>query len=422
MRLRFILALAWLAVCGGQAQTGLRDRYFARYPFDRWQAEGDRTGLRWIVRVHPAELTPHQRLAVRVEVEVDEKEVAKRRGQGELAALLQIEDASGHRWRTHAGFDLSRIPGDARPRALGYAQEAFLLPGDYKLSIAACDGPSGEYSFSTRPLHVAPLRGDALPGAWEGLPAVEFARPLDIPDRWFQPAIRGRVRLGVAATRPVHVDVVMNMTPSERVSGSVNAFRRNMSVLIPALKLLAAMDVQPGSIDVTMLDLTRQRLWEQKDARGLDWAKMRAPLAETDQGTIDVQSLAAKAQMAQFFRDRILERAAPRGDDASRVVIVLSAPAFLGQQLRLEAADLEPDPRRRIFYVRYRPTPLRSPFTAGTWGLAPQGMNAPRAMTALPADDLEHALRPLGARVLIAANPREFRKALAAMLAEIRRM
>jgi len=421
MRLRILVALA-CAIGGGQAQTGQRDRYFARFPFDRWQTDGEHAGVRWIVRVHAAELTPHQRLAVRVEAEVDEKEVARRRGHGEMATLLQIEDAAGHRWRTHAGFDMSRVPANSPQRALGYAQEAFLVPGDYKLSIAVCDGASGEYSFSTRPLHVAPLRGDALPGAWEGLPAVEFARPPDTPDRWFQPAIRSRLRLGVATTRPVHIDVVMNITPSERASGSVNAFRRNMSVLIPALKLLAGMEVRPGSIDVTMLDLTRQRLWEQKDARGLDWAKMRAPLEGTDQGTIDVQSLAAKAQMAQFFRDRILERAAPRADDASRVVIVLSAPAFLGQQLHLEAADLEPDPRRRIFYLRYRPTPFRPPLTSYPPGEALPGMNAPPAMNALPADDLEHALRPLGARVLTAENPREFRKALAAMLAEIGRM
>ena len=108
---------------------------------------------------------------------------------------------------------------------LGHAQKAFLLPGDYKVSIAACDGTSGEYSFSTGPLHIAPLRGDALPGAWAGLPAVEFARPA----RHARPLVPVRhSRLGAAAARPVHIELFMNITPSERASGSLNAFRRNM--------------------------------------------------------------------------------------------------------------------------------------------------------------------------------------------------
>jgi hypothetical protein len=416
MRFRILLALAGFAMCGGNAQTGLRDRYFARYPFEKWQAAGDKAGIRWVVKVHPAALTAHQRLAARIEVELESKEIAKRRGRGELVSLIQVENPSGRRWRIHNVFDLSRIPQDAKAPGLAWVQDAFVLPGDYTVSIATCDSATGDYSFARRVLHVLPLRGDTLTSAWTDLPEVEFVRPYDAPDSWFQPWIRGRVRMGVATTRPVHIEILMNLTPSERASGSVRAFRRNMSVLVPALKILAALEVSKGSLDVTLVDLTRRKTWEEKDARGLDWTKMRAPLAETQPGIIDAQSLAAKQRMAQFFRDQVLARAQPRADrDELRVVIVLSAPAFLGRQSPLETANLERDPNRRIFYLRYRPEPPRPDIPSYT--TAP-----PPGMTSLPSDDLERALKPLDARILSAASPGEFRRALSAMLADIGRM
>jgi len=203
----------------------------------------------------------------------------------------------------------------------------------------------------------------------------------------------------------------MNITPSERASGSLRIFRRNMSVLVPALKILAGMEVPNGSLDVTLLDLTRQKTWEQIGARGLDWKKMREPLADAQPGVIDAQSLAAKAGMARFFRDQVLVRAtAARDRDELSIVIVLSAPAFLDRQLRLEPAALERDPNRRIFYLRYRPVFLH-PVADGSVAALP-----------LPSDDLEHALKTLDARVLTASSPEEFRKAVAAMLSDIGKM
>ena len=146
--------------------------------------------------------------------------------------------------------------------------------------------------------------------------------------------------------------------------------------------------------------------------------KMRAPLADNQPGVIDAQSLAAKAQMAAFFRDQVVGRARSSGvRDELRIVIVLSAPAFLEHQFRLEPANLDPDPNRRIFYLRYRPLPPRPDFNV------PMPEEGPRTLvTAMPSDDLEHALKPLDARVLTSSTPEEFRRALSAMLADIQRM
>ncbi len=234
------------------------------------------------------------------------------------------------------------------------------------------------------------------------------------PDFWFQPYVRGKVRLPVATRRPVHIDVVMNMTPSERFGGPVRGFRSNMSVLVPALKLLSGIDVSQGSVDIALLDLARQKTWEQRSARGLDWNRMRAPFADSNPGVIDAESLAANARMTQFFRDQVVERAVtPSGGDP-RVVIVLSAPTYLGHQTRVEPASVPHDPNRRVFYVRYRPTP---PPRRISEEAAPV-----RVAASLPEDDIEHALRGLDARMYSAITPEEFRRALANVIAEVARL
>ena len=237
MRPRLLVVLIVVASTATQAQVGSRDRYFVRYPFDRWQAAGEKKQIRWSAQVHSPRLSAHQRMMARIEIEVDAKEIAKRRGRGELVTLLQVQNAAGTRWRTHHAFDLTRIPKDAKPNSITYYQDAFLVPGDYTVAFATCDGESGEYSFTRRALHVAALRSDPLALAWNDLPPVEFVRPLEAPDNWFQPYIRGQVHLGLETERPVHVDLVMNMTASEHALGSLHTFRRNMSVLVPALKV-----------------------------------------------------------------------------------------------------------------------------------------------------------------------------------------
>jgi hypothetical protein len=403
-RVLILLLLALVLPARQQSLRAIRGRYFARYPFDRWAAEPEAAGIKWSARILPARLTVHQRLSTRIQIQLDVKEVAKRRGRGELVTLVQIQDAAGKQWRIHNAFDLTRIPHDAKTYPLLYSQEVFLTPGDYKFSMATCDSDSPDHSFTVRPLHVPEIRNDAFPHADRDLPAVEFVRPLEAPDNWFQPNIRGRLRIPLETSRPIHFDILLNMTPSDRAAGSLRAFRRNMSVLVPSLKILAGVELTNGSIDIALLDLTRQKVFEQKAAHGLDWARLRAPLADTQPGVIDAQSLAAKSQMLRFFRSQVVEKANAPGDGL-HIVIVLSAPAFFDRQLHLDPVTLERDPNRRIFYLRYRPLPPRpNPDAIG-----------------LPPDDLEGALKALDARVLTAMTPEDFRKALAAILKDIRR-
>ncbi len=424
MRMRNVmLALLLLPILApAQPGGGMRDRYFNRYPFEKWQSEGPAAGIHWSYKVLPATLSAHQRQSVRVEMQIDRGEIEARRvpkgGTGELVIFAEFRDSQGRRWRSHELFDLTRIPDGAKAQAILMAQDVFVVPGEYEVSMAICDSRNLEHSFAKVPLRVPPVRKDPLPGAAADLPPVEFVRAIGTPDSWFQPYLRGRLKLPVASKSPVHVDLVMNMTPSQRAQGSLRIFRRNMSVLIPALRIFAGLRLENGSMDITLTDLVRRRTWEQNAVtRGLDWNRMREPFAETNPGIIDAQSLAQKREMLQFFWDKLLERAErPPEPGGKRAMIVLSAPVFLDGQNKVEPATAPKDPNRRVFYVRYRAPPPRMLVQ-----IAPDGTTLPPAPS-MPFDELERVVKLLDAKIYSVSTPEEFRKALAAIMSEIGRM
>ncbi|MDE3195854.1 MAG: hypothetical protein KGN84_05900, partial [Acidobacteriota bacterium] len=341
-------------------------------------------------------------------------EIAKRRSRGELITLLQIEDSDGRRWRRYETFSLAAAPPRAKSKTIFYFQEFFVVPGDYKISVAVCDSNTSEYSFARRALHVARLHNDPLPAASVDLPPLEFVSPFGSPDSWFQPYVRGRLSLPIVTATPVRIEVMLNLSLSERAAGSLSAFRRNMSVLVPALKVLAEMRPAGGVVNITLLDLTKRKIWEQKEIRELKWDRIREPFAEANPGVIDAQSLAAKGQMTQFFWDQVLLRLRANSHER-RVGVILGSPIFLEHQIRVEPAAVPRDASRKVFYLRYRPLPRRPPVSSPTQGGAP----VPQA-PALPSDDIEHTLRALDSRNFNLLSPVEFRKALAAIIDAIR--
>lgn len=73
---------------------GVPDPVFAAVPFNRWLADGEQTRFRWTARVIPAELSSHQRLLARAQIQVDGTELVNRRGHGQLVMLIQFRDSA----------------------------------------------------------------------------------------------------------------------------------------------------------------------------------------------------------------------------------------------------------------------------------------------------------------------------------------
>src|SRR6185312_141755 len=133
-----------------------------------------------------------------------------------------------------------------------------------------------EHNFLRRQFHIAPLKSDPLPNSWAGLPAIEFIRRSEAPDSWFLPAVHGLLKLPLrhrlaADSEPAprlvnanaaparisaaayvlspgssiespQIELLVNTSPSERSGGTSGSMRRNMSAVIPALKVLSGID------------------------------------------------------------------------------------------------------------------------------------------------------------------------------------
>jgi hypothetical protein len=402
---------------GVTPRSGSPDAEFTRLPFAEWAAQGKLSDIHWAIAVPPATLSAHQRLIVRVTATVDGRELAKRRGRGDLTALIQFEDSAGVVWQNHTSLSLETVQKGVAASDVQISHYAFVLPGDYQLSIALCDTATREHSFATRKLHVAGLKKDPLPNAWAGLPPVEFIRADSAtPDIWYLPEVETRLNLPVVTRRPVHVELLVNATPSERASGSITTMRHNMSLLIPALKAFSEIRLDHGSIDAALLDLTHRRIaWEQKDIHELDWNGMRRFLLDDQPGKIDVHALEGQRMMRKFFFDEVNRRMAAT-EAVAHVVIVLSGPAFLEEQESVEAAAMADRPNRGLIYIRDRTVAVAPRPRPGYRPMSPRPLPARIPM---PLDDLEQALLPLSPRVYDAASADQFRRILAAVLQQI---
>jgi hypothetical protein len=429
------LALGLAGISTLRAQDGgAPDPVFAKVPFERWLAAGEPTILRWSVHLGGAALNNHQRLQSRLEIQLDGNELLSRRGHGELGVMIQFEDGAKRLYQTHGAIDLQDVKDDAAKSNVQYLQDAFVLPGDYRVGVVIFDTKTGDHWAEQKTLHVNALRNDPLPSAWKDLPAVELLRSLEPPDSWYIPYVSSRLQMPVAARRPVRVEVLMNASPSgpSRGLNTGTANNQNLANLVPALKVLSQMEVAGGSLHITLLDIPNRRvIFEQDAVRQLDWTRLRDALTQADPNKIDVRSLEHRGQNAPYFmqqvRERLASTASPKGDanEPLRVLIVLAAPMTLDSGEKTRVSESEAKQQGPLYFVRYHLPPERpalgfeplSRLGRRGYGGVQQPATQPEAF-----DSLQPLLKPLQPRLYDVYSPEQFRKALSSLLDEIAKL
>jgi hypothetical protein len=409
-----VFVAAMLSLFAQAGSPGLTDPVFSTIPFDQWLSRTGETQMHWSVRVSQPELSSHQRLAVNIEVQVDGAELARRRGEGQFMVLVQLVDEQNHTWQNHQELDLEQIQEQIKASNGLFTQSFFILPGKYRVSVAVFDNATGEHSVIQRNLHVAPLKNDPLPEMWRDLPAVEFLSPDSSSDRWYLPSVTGRLRLPVETRHPVDVDLLVNLTPSERLSASTRIRNRNLDALIPATKVLSQTAWPNSTFNLEFLDLARRRVaFRQDKMQTLDWPRAKSALDSANPGVIDVRSLGNRSYSADFFVNRIARRIGARQEaGTTRVVIILSALVFFEPGVEMRPIGIAPRPDVKVIYIRYQP---RQPSSFNSDG-------RPRRNYILGPDELEPLLRPLEPRLFDVATPEQFRKSLALILDEIAKL
>ena len=417
----------------------ITDSVFSAIPLERWAAETESNPpkFRWTARVLPAELSNHQRLKAKVEIQVDGAELVSRRGHGKLLLLVQIKDAANLIYQTHQPFPLDEVKDDAARSNFFYVQEAFVKPGDYQVICGLLDTKTGDHAVTQRPLHVNPLKNDPLPNLWADLPAVDFIRESKPPDDSLLPYLKGRLRLPVEPRRALQVEVLVNLSggalppplslvppplgrlPNRPKIPTAGASQR-LDNIVAAMKVLSQLDLRDSSLHLTMLDVSKRKVvFEQNLAAGmdLDWSLVREGLEAADPNKIDVKALAGRNQNAQFFMDEVRSRLQAAKGGGTRVLVVLSAPMTVegGKKNPLQSAA-----GATVFYLRYHtlpppPTLAQLEGNQEAFGRVTDYMPA----TTEPFDTLMAVLKPLQPRSFDVFTPDHFRKALASLLEEL---
>jgi hypothetical protein len=335
---------------------------FMAAPFDQWQTEGPRLQVPWKVRLLPVRLSMHQRLEAAIEVQIPEAELAKRRGDGPLVLLVQLTDPAGRRYRHSGLFDLENIAGKATKKDIPFYWIAFVLPGEYEVAVALYDKVSGEHNFHRSRLQVDPLPGDPLPNAWRGLPSVEFWTPLsDRLDSLYRTEVEGGLSLPLRTRRPLHLEVLADLTPSEMFQGDGGAYERYLSGVVPMLKTFSQISVSYGSLTLAALNLEQRRVTaEEPNLSKLEWGPLKKTLVpEKGPGVVTVSRLMQPNHNPAYLRDELVRRidAAPDAPspagDPLLVFVVIGGPMDSYSFPDLPPVALSRETPCVIFYVQY---------------------------------------------------------------------
>jgi len=382
---------------------------FSDAGFDRWAPQGPRQQVPWKIRLLPARLSLHQRMEAGIEVRVPGQEMFKRRHDGRIVLLAQITDQAGHRYRNGGLLDLDAAGTKTSMKDGLLSWAAFVLPGEYEITVALHDQASGEHNLYRDSLRVDPLPDDPLPNAWRLLPSVEFYAPITGLDSFYRADMEGRLNLPLRTSRPLHLEVLADLTPSDAFLGSTMNYERYLSGVLPILKTFSQISATRGSLTVAALNLDqRQVTVEQQNLNTLNWEPLKASLAPVHgPGVVAVRSL-ERNHSPLFLRDELVRRleAAPDAPgpagDPLVVFVVIGGPLDSSSVRDLPAVTLARQPAYVIFYLQY----------------VHLGQNEGRRSV----NNVEKMLKPLCVQTFTVHSAESMRQALARIMEHVSKM
>ena len=413
------VAVAIAALCLAALPLVAQETEFdpRRVPFREWVAQGEQEQIPWKVLLSEPQLTFHQRIGVSIRVELSGKALNARGERHNLTVLARMADREG-RWIDRGGI----VRGEWNERfparsGIRFVMNVLVQPGEYSVGIVLLDLLTGERSVTRRALKVPALKNDPLPASWRNLPRAEFLGDTDGFETLVRPGMRSRLWLPAPTRRPVHIEVLANLAVSELFAGSRTAHWINLTSVLAALRVLTQIDLPNGRMGVTTVDLLRRKVvFEQKDARRMDWRSLRDTLEQTNPGMISARALETRREGAAFLRELLAERlAAPAaapdaGSSASaqgtraepekkpqRVVIVLTTGFYFPRGANLAPLQPPPDCGCKVYYLENRVG------ASNLW------------------DQIPKLLRPLRPQHFRIDRPMDLRRALAVLLEDLRK-
>jgi hypothetical protein len=416
-------------------ETASAEKFFSETPFREWQRAGQARQIPWKISITGAGLGFHQRLISKIAVEVPGSELIRRRQDGQLILLVQVTDASGRVYRNFGILGLESLKPELMKSDVVFSWGAYALPGDYKVAVALYDKKSGEHDFAENSFRVERLKNDPLPEAWQDEPSWEYWDPsADSIDTMFHPDMEGRLHLPVNSAKPMHVEVLADVTPSDYFHGSYDFYRVYLRGALPLFKAFTQLSLTNGSLHAATLDLVQRRVpfaQEELNNKEFDWKKLKSTLGSANgPGVVDVRSVQHGGQNPVFLRDEIVRRMGKALESPGpEVFIIIGSPMDSYSFQDLPPLYMAEGHDVRVFYVQYIPPSLQTVDLSPLGGMpAVVGPRQRRhgpivsrpVYTGSPAN-VQKMLKPLKVKAFQVSTPDDARKVMARILEEIRR-
>ena len=443
-RILVLLAIAsgWSLATPLQAEEPTVDSVFADAPFNKWAEQGPREEVPWKVHMSADRLSFHQRLIATIQVEVPGPELLKRSHDEHITLLIEVRNGQGVSSRNYGLLELNNLKPEMKRSDVEFSWQAFAVPGQYEVSVALWDKKSSEHNFMRRLFHVGAYRNDPLPEMWRGLDAFEFwSTKRDGPDYMFHSDIEGRPSLTLATRRPIHMEVLLDLTPSAEIfRGNYGYYNRYVGAALPTFKLFNQINLSNGSRRAAAVELVQRHVvFEQNDGKDLDWAILRKPLSpDNGPGVVSVKDLQNKLQSPVYLRDEIvrrlkagLDRAAKPGEKPLHVFVVIASPMDFYTFPKLPEIETGNEQDCVIYYIQF--DIFEQPRTHDPMRYSNRGFNRDRTSDR-DADNFERGrfngnagsvekmMKPLKIRAFQVRSPDDVRRALAKVMEEVGRM
>jgi hypothetical protein len=310
---------------------------------------------------------------------------------------------------------------------------AYALPGNYKVAVALYDKKSGEHDYAENMFHVDRLKNDPLPEAWNDEPSFEYWDPLtDSIDAMFRPDVEGRLHMPIRSEKPLHVEVLADLTPSDYFHGSYDFYHLYLGGALPLFKAFTQLSLANGSLQAAALDLVKKQVtFAQNDLseKEVDWKKLKLTLESANgPGVVDVRNVQHGGQNPVFLRDEIVRRMGKAaGSEGPEVFIIVGSPMDSYSFQDLPPLYMAEGHDVRVFYVQYVPLSVQSIYVGAEGPIIMGRRNhggrtvVRRPIFATSPANVQKMLKPLKVEAFQVSTPEDARKVLARILNEIKR-
>lgn len=385
----------------------------------------DHHDIPWKVNFASPRLMFQQMYLVEARARIDPIALKRVSNTRVLHFVLKVQGDDG-KWVEGGEYKDYKIPPDLGSESeIEYATAVYLRPGNYILNLAVLDNDTGKSSLTRQPVRISRMGNDPYPELDSFLAAAEFPEGFPqqavgnehVDDGELFPLSRDGGSIPIASPRPVLVDIVLDVTKRPKVEmpayvdqfgrphghrGPINkdavpAYDLEVGRLLQVGNILGRLAPQRGCVRVSAVDALRMKtMLSPADEKKMDWAHFEEQITKFDQVTVDVGVLTNKKGPAQFMRrflDDLSADSSSCGAGAAHYIIVVSHEVpFPAKDTKLPDVDRE---RAHFYYLSSQ---------------AGGGMG----------DDLNDLLKPVKPEHLSFNTPRDFRKALAKIVADLK--